>query len=260
VSESFDAMRKRQQRDADEKLAALLATVTTRPKGRDRLPRKVGVITAETGIEDGYRKERATFTLRLDTGKGEFIAEHGDILYVAKTREALQAKMNEVARATVDLRWTRYLEISYRAESDRRSNSWMDLDLGQRRKRSHRIYGLHLFWEVVEYSDEFSIPGSESKRMRREVDEDGEFVNSSTVKELPDGLVPFTTEREALLGSIVEALTALDARMVGLLRGSPNAVAARLDALTSGQKLLAGATETPPDDDDDDQEDEEGES
>lgn len=226
-----------------EKQAALAATVVVRRKGPyGRQPRKIGEIVVDTGIKGGYRNETASFILRLDVTKGEFIAEHGDDLYVATTREALVAKMEQVGRAVLDLEWTRYLVINYKAittESRTWRNGHPEIDLDEARKK-RSIHGMKLTWEIVEFSNPFTVPGADERYMKRDVDAKGKpSETQETVNSLPDHCVVYTKDREALLHSITEAFTSIDAKMVELFKGDLDAVAARLDAAGRGVRLLA---------------------
>jgi hypothetical protein len=212
----------KQRAEAQAKLDALLATVEVKPRTKyERLPKKVGEIVVDTGLKDGHRAQTAVFTLRLNATSGEFVVEHGDMLYVAKTREALKAKMDEVGRITLSLAWTRYLEIEYKALTGHEtgwSTNWLDVD--ERRTKKTRVNGVSLSWQIVEYTDEFSIPGQDPRRMRRAVADDGTPSDTlETADGLPDGLILWTPERLAVLRSIVDALTTVDVTMVKLFRG-----------------------------------------
>lgn len=209
-----------------------------------RLPRKVGEIVVDTGLP--YPANRATFVLRLDAHKGEFIAQHGDVMYVSESREALKAKMEQVGRAHLSLKWTRYLEVSYEAvverESDRYYGRYTEKSQADKRGKKHRAYGIKLTWEVVEYSDRFQIPGGESRHMKRDVDKNGKpSEDQESVDELPDvGLIEYTPAREALLEQVVDAMTAIDVKLADLLRGDSDDVAKRIDTLRGIPQLLAG--------------------
>lgn len=239
----------RAREEARVKLDALLGTVEVRRRNaHDRLPRKVGEVVSDTGIRDGYRTKNATYTLRLDAKSGQFMVEHGDMLYVARTREALQAKMDEVSRITLALEWTRYISISYSAVT-KHAARWSRNELGvaDRRGKKTRIRGLSLSWEVVEYTGEFQIPGQKPCRMKRAIDEAGlpSSEELETVDCLPDGLVAYSPERMAVLSSVLDVFTAIDARMIELLRGSSARVAAQIDA-AAGRRFLSAATGSDP--------------
>ena len=226
---------------ADAELQAKLAMVRMQaapPYGRR--PRKIGTMYCDTGIKVGYTTQNASFILRLDDG--EFIAEHGDVWYISASRDALQAKMNQVARVTFDLQWTRYLEVRYKALVPYK-DSWHSensLDLDDKREKNQVVYGVSLRWEVVEYSNAINLPGDEEKTrwMKRDVDEDGEpSQQQESVRELPTGLIPYTKEREALLNRIRAVFGTIDRKMIEMLGGAPEQIAKRLDAM-NGPLLL----------------------
>lgn len=241
-----DNWRERMQAEKDATLAAQLALVSMRDKpGYGRPPKKIGAIVAKTGITNGYREETASFVLRLDGST--FIAEHGDVWYESKSREALQAKMEQVAKVALDLKWTRYIALDYEAFADREPGQWgygdRELAVSEARKKS-KIMGLKLKWEIVEYSNAIQLPGDdeEQRYMKREIDEHGDpEPKQTTVTKLPDGLVPHTPEREALLKQIIQAITSLDAKLVEMFRGDPEDVAKQLDArIGTAFQLTAG--------------------
>jgi hypothetical protein len=247
----FEEHRERQRIAEEEKLKAKLALVEVRNRPRyGRAPKKIGAIVCETGMSSGYRSQRVSFVLRLDGA--DFIAEHGDVWYVSKSREALTAKMDEVARVAVDVRFARYIELDYSAQAkpvDSWRSSWReeDLDINESRKRGkarREIHGIKLQWKLVEYSNAFTLPGDdhEERFMKRDVDEKGHAEESSqtTVTKLPPGLIHYTKAREDLLRSIIEALGEIDAKLVELFRGAPEEVAARLDAKAGAPLLIQG--------------------
>lgn len=242
----MDRMREEQQVRKAAELKAKLDMVELRDKARyGRAPRKIGEMVCDTGIKTGYRNATAKFVLRLDVMTGEFIAEHGDFWYASKSREALQAKMDEVARVTYDLKWERYLKVEYKAEVPYKT-SWSSggtttIAVDDKREKKP-IFGIALTWEVVEYSDAINLPGDDGSRyMTRDVDEDGEASSTQeTVKELPLGLVVYTKERETLLKSIREVFTKVDKKMCELLNGTPEQVAKRLDTMNGPLLLDAG--------------------
>jgi len=228
------------QKAAD--LKAKLAMVEVRKKPtHGRAPRKIGEMVCDTGIKVGYRMQTANFVLRLDAQEGDFIAEYGDVWYVSKSRDALKAKMDEVARAKLDLEWSRYLRIEYRAEVPYNSN-WHNtttLDIDDARHKGTAVIGISLKWEVIEYSNAFELPGQGKRHMQRDVDEKGKPLEvESTVDELPDGIVPYTEEREDTLRRLRAALTAVDAQMVNLFRGTPHHVGRALDELGGDVQLV----------------------
>lgn len=225
----------RMQAEKAATLSAALALVEMKDKPRyGRPPKKIGTIVVKTGITNGYRDETATFTLRLDGS--DFIAEHGDVWYVSKSRDALKLKMEEVAKVALDLKWTRYIALEYEAFTTHERGSWSysdrELSVGERRKKADKIHGLRLKWGIVEYSNAIRLPGDDDqeRHMKRDVGETGTpDEKQTTVTKLPDGLVPHTPAREALLRQIIEALTKLDAKLVEMFRGSPDDVGRAID-------------------------------
>lgn len=232
---------------AAEVKAKLDMVETRRKTSYNRLPRKIGEMVCSTGVKNGYHDERVKFVLRLDADAGDFIAEHGDVLYVSRSREALKTKMDEVARVTLHLKWSRYLLVEYRTtvpyESD--FNSTTTLDVDAKRRADQVVFGISLRWEIVEYSDAIHLPSVGERFMKRDVDDDGEPSSvQETVIELPSGLVPYTPERERTLRRIREVLTDVDARMVKLFQGTPHAVARQLDAVNGATLLLEAPKKT----------------
>lgn len=243
-NKELDEYKTRQEIENAAKLKAKLDMVEVRDKARyGRAPRKIGVLTCSTGIKTGHRTAEMTFTLRLD-GDGTFIAEHGDVWYCSFSRAALKAKMDQVALVTIDLKWTRYLLVRYETlvTSDRWGGT-SHLNLGDRRDKKAAVLGMTLQWEIVEYSDAIDLPGQGQRFMKREVDDDGKPSSSQTTEaKLPDGIVPYTKEREEMLKQLRAALTDVDAKMTELFRGVPDHVGRRLDLLkTSGSTLLLAA-------------------
>lgn len=237
-NKELEAFRLKQETEAAAKLKAKLDLVETRSAGR-RPPRKIGVMTCDTGIKTGYRNATVDFVLRLDHD-GTFIAEHGDVWYCSSSREALKAKMNQVAKVTLDIEWTRYLLIRY--EATVRSDKWggyIHLNLDAKRDKKTAILGMTLTWEIVEYSDAVELPGQGTRYMKRAVSDGEPSGSQTTEKELPDGLVPYSKEREGVLLKLREALSQVDAKMVELFRGEPSEIGERIDALdASGARLL----------------------
>lgn len=231
----------RQRAEAQAKLDALLATVTVKDRSTyERLPKKVGEIVVDTGLKDGHREQKATFALRLERS-GQFVVEHADVIYSAKTREALQAKMEQVGRIVLSAAWRRYIEIEYEADTGRELR-WGSGRIGvdERRTKKTRVHGVSLKWQVVDYTDEFEVPGQGARRMRRAVSDEGvPSETTDTVDGLPDGLVEHTEERLAVLRTIVDGLTAVDAKMVQLFRGRAREIAGRLDAAVGLQLMLS---------------------
>jgi hypothetical protein len=226
--------------EAAAKLRAQLDLVETRnAPGHSRRPRKIGVMTCDTGIKTGYRTATVDFVLRLDHN-GTFIAEHGDVWYCSSSREALKAKMDQVAKVTLDLEWTRYLLVKYEAVV--RSDRWggyTHLDLDAERSKKTVVLGMTLTWETVEYSGAIELPGQGTRYMRREVNDGKPGESQTTEKELPDGLIPYSDHREGVLKKLREALAQVDRRMVELFRGVPADVGRRIDSLgASGVRLL----------------------
>lgn len=240
-NKELEEYKAKQEATKAAELKAKLDMVETRPKlSHGRAPRKIGTMVCDSGIKTGYRNAEVSFVLRLD-GDGTFIAEHGDVWYCSKSRDALKAKMDQVAKVTLDLRWTRYLLVEYKAtvpyDGSWRSDTIIDIDAT--RKKDTVVFGIELRWEVVEYSDAIELPGQGARYMKRDVGEDGEPEDAQeTVAELPDGLVPYTKEREEMLLRLRAALTQVDARMVELFRGSPKQVATQLDQAGGAPLLL----------------------
>lgn len=252
----FDKLRAKQEIEKAADLKAKLDMVDTRNKPKyGRSPRKIGEMECETGIKNGWRSattkgwRSATtkFVLRLDATTGEFIAEHGDVWYVSKSRDALKAKMDQVAKVTLDLKWTRYLLVEYRAEAPHR-DSWHStttLGLDSPRSEDTVVLGIRLSWEVVEYSDQIDLPGQGPRFMKREVDDDGEASSQQeTVDRLPEGLVAHTKEREGVLLRLRAALASVDAKMVELFSGDQFDVGRALDSVGTGALLLEGSKPT----------------
>ncbi len=241
MSKDFDDHRKRMREKADAELKAKLDLVSVQTKGSlgNRPPRKIGMMICDTGVKTGYTNATAKFVLRLDEHDGLFIAEHGDLVYVSKSRDALKAKMDQVARITFDLKWTRYLKVKYKVEVPYRDNFSSTTHLEVDEKRSKKpILGMELTWEVVEFSDPIRLPGEDADRyMTREVEDGRVSERQESVHELPSGLVIYTKKREALLQKVRDMFTKVDAKLVELLNGTPEQVAKRLDAV-NGPLLL----------------------
>lgn len=237
--------------EQEAKLKAMLEMVEVRPKTRYRRNhRKIGEIVCDTGVRTGYHNATARFVLRLNSSTGEFIVEHGDQEYVSKYRDALKAKMDQVAKITLDLKWKRYLLIKYKAtvKSDRQwVGGEMNIDLSDQRKKERPVLGINLDWMVVEYSDAIELPGQGQRFMKRDVDVDGKASSTQeTVHELPDRLVEYTKERKDVLLRLRAALGDVDARMVELFRGDPERVALMLDSAGAGVLMLAGGVQRAP--------------
>ena len=247
TTSEWDFTRAKQAAEKAAELKAKLDMVSIQNKpSYGRQHRKIGEMICNVGVKrtHGYQ-ETAKFVLRLNEKDGLFIAEHGDFWYVSKSRDALQAKMDEVARITLDIVWTRYIRVEYETCVPSNStwhNGTTTLDVDDDRS-DRTVLGIKLSWEVVEYSGAFHLPGDGGERyMTRAVDEDGDPSDKQeTVGKLPSGLVPYTNEREELLKSIRDAFTSIDAKMVKLLRGTPDEVAKRLDAVQG--PLLLGVPE-----------------
>ncbi len=244
MSKEMDELRKKQEIAKAAELKAKLDMVEMKDKPRyGRPPRKIGEMVCDVGIKSGYREETAKFVLRLDEKAGEFIAEHGDFWYVSKSRDALKAKMDQVARVTFDLKWTRYLKVEYKATVPSRSswhNGTTDIEVNDKREKGKPVIGISLEWEVVEFSNAIRLPGDDEDRyMYRAVDEDGKPSSSQESRNaLPPGLVVHTKEREAQLKSFRDAFSVIDSKMVELFGGAPEQVARKLDAV-GGPLLLA---------------------
>lgn len=223
-------------------LKAKLEMVETRARSPRRAPRKIGTMVCDTGFKTGYRNAGVSFVLRLDHD-GTFIAEHGDVWYCSKSRDALKAKMDQVAKVTFDLRWTRYLHVKYEAIAD--SDRWGGhtyLKLSDKRKKDD-VVGMMLTWEVVEYSDAINLPGVGVRYMKREVTDGKPSDNQESVPGLPDGIVEHTKEREDVLHEIQKAFSAIDEKMLSMFRGTPHHVARALDAVDAGGPRLLEAPE-----------------
>lgn len=242
MSKEIDEFKAKQEVNKAAELKAKLDMVETRPISKyGRKHRKIGEMVCKTGIKSGWREATASFVLRLDSRTGDFVAEHGDVQYVSKSRDALQAKMDEVARVTFDLKWSRYLLVDYKAEVPYKDHwsSTTTLDIDAPRRADSAVYGIKLSWDVVEYSDAIQLPGQGERFMKREVGDDGVTCGAQeTVAELPDGLVPYSKERVDTLRRIRAALADVDAKMVKLFRGTPTQVARALDSVTYEPFLL----------------------
>jgi hypothetical protein len=243
----FDQHRAEQEAKKAAELKAKLEMVRFERRPNGACYRKIGAMVCDTGVKSGFRNVTVAFVLRLNQHAGEFIAEHGDTWYVSKSRDALEAKMNEVARVTLDLKWTRYLHVSYEATAPSRSG-WhrgtTTLEIDER--RGTVVHGISLTWNVVEYSDAIQLPGRGARFMTRKVEDDGSPSDEQeSVDRLPTGLVPHTKEREAVLLRLRAAIAAVDARMVELFRGSPGHVELMLDSVRSDGALLLEAPAKP---------------
>lgn len=246
-----DSFIARMQAEKAAELQAKLAMVEMRDKpSYGRSTKKIGEMVCDTGVKTGYSTAKIAFVLRLDSKTGDFIAEHGDTWYVSKSRDALKARMDLVAKVTLDLKWTRYIEISYMAQrhkndDDTRYWSWSDRDMGidDKRSKHDRIFSLSLKWRVVEYSNAVELPGDpEGKRyMKRNVIDGKPSENEESERRMPDGLVPYTEEREAFLKAIVGTFKSIDSKLVELFRGKPEDIAGKLDAASGLPLLTDGA-------------------
>ena len=250
-NKELEEYKKKQEVEKAARLKAMLDLVETCNKPRyGRPPKKIGTMVCDTGVRVGYGTSKATFVLRLEND-GTFIAEHGDLWYKSKSRDALKAKMDQVAKVTLDLKWERYLAVEYKAEVAN-SATWRggrgELDIDDQRKKDTVVYGINLQWSVVEYAGPIKLPDLGERYMKRDVDEDGKPEGAQeTVPELPDGIVPYTEEREATLLRLRAALASVDAKMVELFRGAPDRVARQLDAVhatTSNGVMLLQAPDT----------------
>lgn len=250
-NKELEEYKKKQEVETAARLKAMLDMVETCNKPKwGRPPKKIGTMVCDTGVRVGYGTSNATFVLRLEND-GTFIAEHGDLWYKSKSRDALKAKMDQVAKVTLDLKWERYLAVKYKAEvAD--SCTWRGgrgkLDIDDQRKKDTVVYGINLQWSVVEYAGPIQLPDLGERYMKRNVDEDGKPEGAQeSVPKLPDGLVSYTKEREATLLRLRAALASVDAKMVELFRGAPDHVARQLDAvraMTSNGVMLLQARDT----------------
>ncbi len=251
MSKEHDKFKAEQEIKKAAELKAKLDLVETRDKPKfGRPPKKIGTMVCDTGVRVGYGTSNATFVLRLEND-GTFIAEHGDFWYCSKSRDALKAKMDQVAKVTLDLKWVRYLAVKYKAQvahSDTWRGGYGELDLDDQRKKDTVVYGINLQWSVVEYAGPIQLPDLGERYMKRDVDEDGKPESAQeSVPNLPDGLVLYTEEREATLLRLRAALASVDAKMVELFRGAPDRVAEQLDAVhtsTSSGVMLLQASDT----------------
>lgn len=231
-------------------LKAKLEMVRTENKPRyGRPPKKVGMLTCKTGVKVGWRESTVKFVLRLDD-KGRFIAEHGDLWYCSPSKEALQAKMDEVAKVMIDITWSRYIHVMYKAtvppKSPWREDALLDLDDD---RADQEVIGVDLSWEVVEYSNRLDLLGVDAHYMKRDVGDDGEPETSQeSVRELPVSLIPYTEARLETLRRIRAVLTELDVVMVRLFSGDPDAVGNRIDDLNVAAPKIefGGKTIAPP--------------
>ena len=73
----------------------------------------------------------------------------------------------------------------------------------------------------------------------------GRLPRQTTEKELPEGLVPYSAEREDVLKKLREALAQVDRRMIELFRGKPDDVGERMDHLTGNGARLLDAPKEP---------------
>lgn len=207
--------------------------------------------------------------LRLDVDRGMFHAPYEGAWYGAPTKEELLVKIRRAAEKTVDVAWTRYLVVDYRAtawplrgDSGRpcSSGSYRELSLDEDRLSLSRpdpdtrgahgavcaITSIDLHWSVCEFSTPYAVPEDSRRivRMRREVlcqrgydDDEGREIYREVISDpseqeddrLPAGAVRWTAQREAFLREVLSALGQLDARMVELFRGDPDQLARRLD-------------------------------
>lgn len=253
MSKEHDKFKAEQEIKKAAELKAKLDLVETCDKPKwGRPPKKIGTMVCDTGVRVGYGTSNATFVLRLEND-GTFIAEHGDFWYKSKSRDALKAKMDQVAKVTLDLKWERYLAVEYKAEVAN-SETWRggrgELDIDDQRKKDTVVYGINLQWSVVEYAGPIQLPDLGERYMKRDVDEDGKPESAQeSVPNLPDGLVLYTEEREATLLRLRAALASVDAKMVELFRGAPDRVAEQLDAVhtsTSSGVMLLQAPDMKP--------------
>lgn len=206
------------------------------------------------------------------SSSGNFSAEYEGKRYQSDTKAELVNLIRAAVDKTVDVTWQRYLVIDYTATayaSDGDSGrplhhgSYSDLKISDDRAalsdRSDQrlITGIDLHWTVYDISSPYALPDGKSVRMRRYVtmqiarndDDDAPLAYEEYIgrpvedddDELPAGAVLWTAEREALLREVLRALGMLDARMVEMFRGDCHDLAAKLDAATAGQLLIAPA-------------------
>jgi len=208
-----------------------------RPVGR-----KAGDLTVDFEVDGTHH--RATFPLRVDVDKGQFIVVDGDVQYIGETRAELVEHMRKIAAGKIALTWTRYIEVDYKvgvAEGPRRHGHH---GLGPDDDRGGPVTSILFDFDVVEYSSKFEVPGRAPGIARRKIGEDGKPYDEERRHEVPDDALPFTQERLDALRHIQSALTAIDDRMRSLFAGKPKAVAARLDTITNQQLALPEPTAT----------------
>lgn len=199
--------------------------------------------------------EPARFELRVDTEAGDFIVVHDGIVYIAKTRKALEQHLLELVRAERKLTWTRYIVIDYEARAGT-FGSGRSYELGRKRPDDPEISSLSLMWDVEDYSTAVQQPGQTRARTKtRRVyhtematdPNDPEYCLDNSHNEswsyddkLPRGAVLYTPERLALLEEIRTALGKLDARLNEMFSGAPQAIAERIDKAIEqrGDRLL----------------------
>lgn len=216
--------------------------------------------------------------LRFDLSRGDFHAQHEGKWYSAATKADLEAQIKKAVERTIEIEWDRYLVVDYSATakpldarglpSTSTSNAFgIDADRqelvryrGVRGDREERrlICGLEIAWEIVDYSRPWARPeDGKTVRSQRDVsfyfkDEDGRRTGARRSKlaeqigdpverdddSLPTGAVLWTTDRERFLNEIVATLAAIDAKLVDLLRGDADELAAKLDSLAGDPSRL----------------------
>lgn len=204
--------------------------------------KKIGKMTVTLDrMTTRYRRSTIEVELRLDLHSGTFYASYEGARYEAKTKNGLSDLIRVSASKTIDLEWTRYLVVLYKAKVRPTDDSGRpkfyghdEMDLGDDRQRlGMTVTGIELQWLVCEMSTPYSLPGDKNKsvRMRRDVNESGglDEPEEQADDSLPVGAVPWTAEREALLREMLVMLGRLDARAVELFRGDPDQLARKLD-------------------------------
>lgn len=218
-----------------------------------RLPgRKAGSLRIRVA-----QSEYATFELRVDIERGDWIVAIGDSLYRCADKAKLEGYVEKLLQLQRAVTWTRYLVIDYEAEGpgdfgNRRRYAPDD----KRRDRDVEVAAIRLDWEVWDYSDPIQHPGQTIPRRKSrevfiherkaaELEEDEGIVWSNRDElpdeyystegwlhdnKIPDGAVVFTPDRHALLRSIRAAMGRLDGKLVAVFNaGTPAELAAKLD-------------------------------
>jgi hypothetical protein len=204
--------------------------------------RKAGDL--EVGFEVDGTHHRATFPLRVDVDKGQFVAVDGDVQYIGETKAELVEHMKTVAASKVKLTWTRYIEISYQVSVHKGPHRVRHSGLAPDDEREGPIDSISLDFDVVEYSNKFEVPGRAPGIARRKIADSGEPYGEERAWQVPEDAIPFSQERLDALRHIQSAMAVIDDRMRALFAGKAKVVAARLDTITN-QQLALPAPEAP---------------